>query len=210
MKNKKEFIILAFLLFGILIFISSAFAVGEQVFCCEKTKKSAWCQDVSNVAECETSNGLKAVPTSCEATSYCKLGTCVNTQEGVCMENTPQRVCEQPVGEIAGGLWFNSKPDEIGQCKLGCCLIGEQAAFTTQARCEQLSSLYGLQTDYRTDIQSEAECISSAFPETKGACVFDEELRKSCKFTTKKECQDISGTEENAEFHENFLDQNTP
>ena len=203
-KEKKN-LMFAFLLFGILIFISGAFAVGEQTFCCEKTKQGAWCQNVDDLNKCETSGGLKSVPTSCEATSYCKLGTCVNTQEGVCMENTPQRVCENPVGGIAGGLWFNSKPDEIQQCKLGCCLIGEQAAFTTQTRCEQLSSLYGLETNYRTDIQSETECISSAFPETKGACVFDEELKKSCRFTTKKECQDLSASTANAEFHENFL-----
>ena len=204
MIQKKEAVIFFILLFGILFFSQGIFAVGEQVFCCEKTIQDAWCQDVSDSAKCDTSDGLKVVPTSCEATSYCKLGTCVNTQEGVCMENTPQRVCEQPVG-ISGGLWFNSNPDEISQCKLGCCLIGEQAAFTTQARCEQLSSLYGLETDYRTDIQSETACIASAFSEIKGACVFDKELQKSCRFTTKKECQDLTGAEENIEFHEGFL-----
>ncbi|MEK6842737.1 MAG: hypothetical protein AABX84_02880, partial [Nanoarchaeota archaeon] len=206
MKTEKKLVIFALLLFGIFLFsLNLIFAVGEPTFCCEKTIQGAWCQNVDDINKCDDSGDLRSVPTSCEATSYCRLGTCVNTQEGVCMENTPQRVCEQPIGGIAGGLWFDSKVSEIPQCQLGCCLIGEQAAFTTQTRCEQLSSLYGLEINYRTDISSEASCIASAFPKIKGACVFQEELQTSCRFVTREECQTLQGTQENVEFHEGFL-----
>ena len=194
-------IIFALFLFGVFL-INSVFAVGEVTYCAERTNGGAWCQ---NVPLTEANQNYRFTPTSCEATSYCRLGTCVNVQEGVCMENTPQKVCEEPVGGVAGGLWFNSQPAEIPQCTLGCCLIGEQAAFTTQTRCEQLSSLYGLESNYRTDIKSEAQCIASAFPKTKGACIYDEDLQKKCKFITKEECTTIETQKENVEFNQGFL-----
>jgi len=186
--------------------INNVSAVGEISYCCEKTTSGAWCQDVDDVAKCDTFRDFRSVPTSCEATSYCKLGTCVNSQEGTCMENTPQRSCEEPVGGVAQGIWFDARPSEIPQCQLGCCLIGEQAAFTTQTRCKQLSSLYGLETDYRTDIQSEIQCIASATPEVKGACVFEEDFQRTCRFTTKEDCQDIEASGVlNVEFNQGFL-----
>ena len=201
MKNKKEMMIFALFLFGIFL-INSVFAVGEVTYCAERTLGGAWCQ---NVPLAEADQDYRFTPTSCEATSYCRLGTCVDVQEGVCMENTPQKVCEEPVGGVAGGLWFNQNPSEIPQCQLGCCLIGEQAAFATQTRCEQLSSLYGLESNYRTDIRSEAQCIASAFPTTKGACVYDEDLQTRCKFITKQECTDIETQKENVKFNQGFL-----
>ncbi len=207
MENKKKLVIFAFLLFATLIFfnLNNISAVGQPSFCCEKTTQGAWCQNVDDITKCDTSSGLRSVPTSCDATSYCRLGTCVNTQEGVCMENTPQRVCEQPQGGVASGLWFDSKPSEIPQCQLGCCLIGEQAAFTTQTRCEQLSSLYGLNTNYRTDIKNEAQCIASAFPAVKGACVFEDNFQRKCEFITKKECQTLETKKTNVKFSQDFL-----
>lgn len=201
MGNKKDMIIFALFLFGIFL-ANSIFAVGEVSYCAERTLGGAWCQ---NVPLAEADPDYRFTPTSCESTSYCRLGTCVNVQEGVCMENTPQKVCEEPVGGVAGGLWFNSQPAEIPQCQLGCCLIGEQAAFTTQTRCEQLSSLYGLESNYRTDIGSEAQCIASAFPKIKGACVYDEDLQTKCKFITKQECADIETQKENVKFNQGFL-----
>ena len=190
-----------FFIFGIIfafgiVFLSNNIGAAGISYCCEKTLQQsdgaggAWCQNVDDIAKCDSSNGFRVVPTSCEATSYCKLGTCVNPQEGVCMENTPQRTCEEPQGKTQG-LWFNSPPDKIPQCQLGCCIIGEQAAFATQTRCKQLSSVYGLESNYRTDIRTEAACIASAFSETKGACVFEENLQRACRFTTRKDCQTI-------------------
>ena len=78
------------LLFGIFIFsLTYISAVGENTYCAEKTISGAWCQDVPST---EVDQNYRSVPTSCEATSYCKLGTCVDSQEGTCMENTPQKV----------------------------------------------------------------------------------------------------------------------
>jgi len=184
MFNKKNLIILIFAGF----FIASIFFVSsiETSYCCEKTKSNAWCQNTKQ-ENCDA-NYQKA-PTSCESTSYCRLGTCYDSQEGTCMENSPERVCNEE-----GGIWAEGKPDEIPQCKLGCCLIGDQAAFVTQTRCKKLSALYGLEINFRTDINNEIECIASATSEVKGACVFEKEFEKTCQFVTKKECSEMKST----------------
>ena len=184
------------------------FAVGENNYCAEKTIGGAWCQDVPLE---EVDQDFRFAPTSCESTSYCRLGTCVDSQEGTCMENSPQKVCEEPVGgNEGGGVWFNAEADEVLQCSLGCCLLEDQAAFVTQTRCKQLSSLYGLETNYRTDIQSEVACISSATASVEGACVFEKEFERTCRLVTQSECQEIGvsgGLDENSsvEFFENRL-----
>jgi len=169
------------LIFAIFLF---SLVSAETSFCCEKLKNGAWCMNAPE-SDCAPAPFRKA-STSCEATGYCRLGTCVNPQEGTCMENTPQRVCDDN-----SGFWRVEAADEISQCQLGCCLIGDQAAFVTQTRCKRLSSFYGLETNFRTDIGSEFECIASATSDVKGACVFESEFEKTCKMLTKKECQEM-------------------
>jgi len=205
MVNKKSFV---FGMFLVCIFIINMLLVSAQVsYCCEKTldldlstpgNQGGWCIDAPQ-DRCD--DNYRKVPTSCEATSYCRLGTCINTQEGTCMENTPQVACD----DEDGGFWKQGDADEIPQCQLGCCLIGEQAAFVTQTRCKSLSSLYGLETDYRTDIQNEIQCIASASPGVKGACVYEKEYQRTCELLTKKECQDMESGNLNIEFHQGYL-----
>jgi hypothetical protein len=203
MKNLK-FLAMAFAV--CILGLSIVLAVGENTYCAEKTKSGAWCQNVplENVDQ-----NYRYVPTSCDATSYCKLGTCVDSQEGTCMENSPQKVCENPGGDgSGGGVWFDKEVDEIPQCSLGCCLIGDEAAFVTQTRCKQLSSLYGLETNYRKDIKSEVQCIATATSQAKGACVFEKDFEKTCRFTTRGECGSLSESNSNGSsvgFHEDFL-----
>ena len=188
------------------IFFISFISAAEMNYCCEKTIDGAWCintklERCDNSIDPVTKSKFRSVPTSCEATSYCKLGTCYDSQEGTCMENTPQRVCQD-----SGGVWDEKKSEDVGQCQLGCCLIGDQAAFVTQTRCKRLSSVYGLEINFRTDISSEISCIASATSDVEGACVFDKEFERTCKFTTKRECQTIGGTNgTSVEFHEGYL-----
>ena len=141
MKNKTTLTILTILAVVFMLTFLSA----EISYCCEKTTDGAWCQ---NAPQDKCDSTFRTNPTSCEATSYCKLGTCVDSQEGTCMENTPQRVCE-----TSNGVWNETTADEIPRCQLGCCLIGDQAAFVTQTRCKRLSVIYSLPIDFRTDIQ---------------------------------------------------------
>lgn len=196
---KKIFTLLIFSIFLISI-LPLITPVGEISYCCEKTKTGVWCQ---NSPESECNPAFLKTPSSCESTSYCKLGCCFDSQEGTCMENSPQKTCEE-----GDGVWASSSKCEIPQCTLGCCLIGSQAAFVTQTRCKKLSALYGLETNFVTNIADEFTCIASAMSEAKGACVYEEEFEKTCKFETKKECDDFKAKSANAtgvEFHEGYL-----
>ena len=197
MKNK---LILGIVL---LIFLIGIISAVEVSYCCEKTKVEtdgsggAWCQ---NAPKDKCDNNFRKAPTSCEATSYCKLGCCYDSQEGTCMKNTPQRKCQEK-----GGIWEDNAQCNIPQCSLGCCLIGDQAAFVTQTRCKKLSSLYGLEINFRTDIENEIQCIASVTSDTKGACVFEKEFERTCLLLTKRECQEIKDKYSNVKFHEGYL-----
>jgi hypothetical protein len=92
--------------------------VGNSIstVCCEQTTSGAFCQNVPS-SECKP--GSRQVPTSCESTSYCKAGTCYDSTEGTCLDNTPQLVCN-----ANGGVWSEETPP---QCSLGCCILGDQA-----------------------------------------------------------------------------------
>ena len=200
MKKLIPIIIIGIFLFGFLVSIFSinlVHAVGEVSYCCEKLDNGAWCQNAPKDS-CDAS--FRAVPTSCESTSYCKLGTCIDSQEGTCQENTPEKVCEDN-----GGVWSAGKPEDIPQCSLGCCLIGDQAAFVTQTRCKRLSSLYGIEINFRTDISSEIQCIASATSEVKGACVFEKDFEKTCQFTTQKDCNDMGSANNGTDFYAGTL-----
>ena len=200
-KKNLIFILIVFLIGILLINFSSAI---ESSYCCERLKNDGpWCMNaLSN--ECATginpfsSSGesYKKVPTSCEATSYCQLGTCINSVQGTCMTNTPQVVCNNNKG-----LWKAENIEDLPECTLGCCLLGNQAAFVTQTECKKLSSEFGLTTNYRKDITSELECIASITTDEIGACVFEKEYETTCLMITQKECVgDIKGV-----FHSGFL-----
>jgi len=197
MKKKRIINIGMFLLLGILLI---ALVSAQVSYCCEKTTYGAWCQN-EEADKCDAE--FQKSPTSCEATGYCRQGCCYNSQEGTCMENTPQKVCDDN-----NGVWNPEADCNIPQCDLGCCLIGEQAAFVTQTRCKRLSNLYGLEINFRTDIQDEVLCVLSATSDVEGACVFDKDFETTCQRMTKKDCLDLKakeGENSNVSFYENKL-----
>lgn len=192
---KKRYLILSILILGIFLLE----IVSAATYCCEKTKQGAWCQNVNSESLCDGNFGK--IPASCDATSYCKMGTCINGQEGTCMPSA-QAVCEQNYG-----FWSESSKDELPQCQLGCCLIGDQAAFVTQVSCNRMSGLYGLQVNWQSNVNNEMDCLASANPRAKGACVYTKNYVKTCGLTTKKDCQTIAKNPVYSEvsFHEDYL-----
>ncbi len=169
-----------------MIFLMSIFLISflSASFCCERVKNNGpWCQSMENEADCDAS--YNSVATSCDATSYCRTGTCIDNNNGICTPNTAQRTCTEN-----GGAFDQRAVSDIPQCQLGCCLIGEQAAFVTQVRCESLASDYGQESDYRADITDQMICLASANPSEKGACVFtNENNQRDCDMITREECQ---------------------
>lgn len=208
---RKKRLIISIILLIIIILVSISFIVsaqsssdqtitGEVSVCCEKTLSGAYCQ---NEAQSECDPNFRSTPTSCESTSFCKKGCCYDSDEGVCMENTPQEACK-----ASNGVWSDSPTCAIPQCDLGCCVLGEQAAFVPLVRCKKLSSLYGLQTDFRDDVADEISCIALASAQDTGACVFESEFTRTCKFTTRGECDSTkltSLTNASVEFYKDYL-----
>ena len=179
----------------IIVLLSASAIATDPTVCCEKTKATSkngvlYCQNVP-VSECDAS--AKQVPTACESTSYCKPGVCYNSREGTCLDNTPEIVCD-----ANGGQWSETFP---AQCSLGCCVLGDQAAFVSLVRCKRLSSFLGLTTNYKQNIQNEVQCVLEVQNQEKGACVYEQEFEKTCTFTTRGACTSgVNGTSIKGEF----------
>jgi len=173
--------------------------ISAATYCCERTTNGAWCQNVNTRTQCDNSRQITAA--YCEATSYCKTGTCVNQIEGTCVSSTEAACTDN------GGYWSTQKAGDLPQCQLGCCVMGNSVAFVTQTNCKRLSSLYGLNINFQANINDELTCLASANPEVKGACVYTKDYEKTCELTTKKDCQDKAKitTYEGASFHEGYL-----
>jgi len=171
---------------GLLLMLSGLLMLGFGMaadgpsYCCERTTEGAWCvNDVESACDV----GYNVAPTSCESTSYCRTGTCYESEEGICMANTPQRVCNDN-----GGTWDAREVEDVPQCQLGCCLIADQAAFVPLVRCKKLSTFFGVENNYRTDVADEVSCIALANAQDVGACVYEREFERVCDFTTRAEC----------------------
>ena len=112
-----------FLLSTIIIFSASFISAqatttadtSQVSYCCEKTLSGAYCQN-AQLEQCDPN--FQKTPTSCESTSYCKKGCCYDSNEGICMENTPREACK-----ANNGAWSDSASCEIAQCNLGCCVL---------------------------------------------------------------------------------------
>ncbi len=178
---KKIFL---FLIVGIFLLSFASAVISSPSVCCERTINGALCVNIPDESEC--ASGASASPTSCESTSYCKLGTCYDSSEGICMENVPRNVCNSQ-----GGTWVDKPVEDVAQCQLGCCLIGDQAAFVPLVRCKKLSSFFGVSMNYRKDIINEISCIAEANAQDMGACVFEEDFARTCKFTTRGDCSAV-------------------
>jgi hypothetical protein len=171
-----------FLIFSVLLSIAlSSATISNPSFCCEKSLEGGICL---NLAEGQCDAGFQMASTSCEATSFCRLGTCYDSKEGICMENVPQKICTE-----RGGAWSEKKASELPQCLLGCCIIADQAAFVPLVRCKKLSTSFNIVLDYRPSVGSEIDCIALANSQDKGACVtYTATGVNNCKFLTRGEC----------------------
>ncbi len=157
----------------------SVSALGiENYVCCEETLDGNYCQFVDS-SQCNSN--FRSALTQCKDTSYCKLGCCYSSDTGLCSENSPKRSCQ-------GGL-VDDASCNLAQCQKGCCVLGNNALWTTQGNCEIETGFLGLETDFKPEINSEIECIFLAEKDDEGACV----LGNDCKFTTRGECSSRNG-----------------
>jgi hypothetical protein len=196
-------ILMLMIILGGIVLLATVSAQAQESFstwCAERTTSGAYCQ---NVPFEQVDENYLSSPTSCDQTSFCARGCCYDSDEGLCSENVPERVCSE-----SNGIWSDSPNCQIPQCELGCCVLGNEAAFTSLQRCKKLAGNFGLNADFRTDIGDEISCIALATSQDQGACVFETEFTRTCKFGTRGECDAslIEGlTNENVEFYQDFL-----
>ena len=186
-KKTKLIFIFAFLLASLLFFPS----VSAADVCCEKTIDGKWCQQVDD-SQCPSSS--RQPPTSCESTSFCSTGTCVDTAKGSCSANTPKVVCD-----VEGGTWYAEGIEDVPLCRNGCCTYGDSADFITSTECKQIGTDLGIETNFLSNVRDEVACLALGNQGAEGACV-TEGLSRSCSMTTKSECISQGGS-----FNEGFL-----
>jgi len=185
---------------------TAAAATGLENFLCCKIKNGTDCQ-YRPQTECDLN--LRNSPTECKNTDFCKEGCCYSSRTGWCNEKTPKRVCENE-----GGAWTAEEACNIPQCQRGCCILGSNALWAYPGECSAKARAFGIQPDFRTDVASEVECIFLTEKDVEGACVYEEDFIKTCKFTTQESCERMrgyfyknvfcsdSGLETNCEAHE--------
>ena len=144
--------------------------------CCEKSRDGTFCDYVEQ-NECEGN----FAPTSCDKTSFCGTGCCANV-EGYCYDNYPKGLCLSP---DVGGNYYSGTCGNVGECNLGCCLIGTDAAYVTKSKCIQETGKYpDLEVDFREEVQSEQACLDLAKTSVQGCCVTE----TGCEYGAKSTC----------------------
>jgi len=58
-----------------------------------------------------------------------------------------------------------------------------------------LSTLFGVENDYRTDVTDEVSCIAEAQAQDVGACVYEKDFERVCEFTTRGDCNAVGSVE---------------
>ncbi|MEM3405688.1 MAG: hypothetical protein QW117_01805 [Candidatus Pacearchaeota archaeon] len=175
-------------------------ASQDIINCCPETKNGQICQEIPYAKCSEECNQLCSY-SRCSEVSECKLGCCIDKQEGNCIPNTPEILCRESNTE-----WKDDASCNYNECKPGCCIIGDKTIFVNAKKCEILTLLNGLSTitnyDFRQGM-TEIECIALEKSTIKGACLFVTDEKTNCKILTKEEC--IRQTGSYSYFYENYL-----
>ena len=195
MKKEMTLFVLGILLLGSFFIIaqsSKVSAVGEVSYCAEKTTNGAKCM---NVPLNEVNTNYRYDRTSCESTTYCSKGTCLNTATGECLSSS-RSVCDPE----KGGYFYDKSKDEVDSCKTVCCILGDGANFVERNRCNALGKDLGINPEIVPNVADEVSCLALGSSKTKVACVFEKEEGRDCDFITRGECNEAGG-----EPHEGFL-----
>ena len=191
MKNKK------IILFALSFVLALTIIGNISSVCCEKTLDGFSCLNVENGNECDLSENLRSDRTSCEETTYCGVGTCIDNKEGLCFDS-PQTTCNSE----HNGFWDERAQEDVLQCREGCCILVEKTAFVTAVRCTWLAAQRegDVTPDFMNNVQNSAQCNELANPSEKGACIYESELGRKCTMETRTNCQSAG-----REFHGGFL-----
>jgi len=173
-------LVMILLFLGLFLIAPKVAAYAQQRACCQETLNGDSCV-YTEISNCDTSSGKFAVPTTCEETSYCQIGCCVDAQKGICYKNAPQATCENQ-----GGTWRPQSECQVSECTRGCCIVGTESFFVTQTQCRREASNFpNAEISFDETITTEQACIDKSRSQDKGACVIPD---GTCQFTTRETC----------------------
>ena len=153
------------LLIGFLSIKQIGIVSAQDLGCCLGT-----CDGVEDSEECEGD----FVPTECEATSSCQIGTCVDETSG-CAAGSPKSKCKEG--------WDERTINEVPDCDLGCCILNNGASkqFLRKINCMKEGGIFDGSV-------SETNC--KIYTQEMGACILEE---GNCQFVTEKTCESLRG-----------------
>ena len=165
--------------------------------CCGLTTTGNTCQEVP-AEQCDANS--KFVPTSCDSTDFCRIGCCISPNNGLCSQKTSKKACDE-----LGGTFKDDESCNINECRKGCCVLGTETIWTTEANCQWEGNTQNkdLPTDWKSDVVSNLECSFLSEKNREGACVYDSGDKKKCVLTSLDNCFKRTGSETN--FFKNKL-----
>jgi hypothetical protein len=104
-------------------------------------------------------------------------GCCYDSSQGICSLNAEKNNCINNSGNWSSDATCNAET----RCAKGCCIAGNVIAFTTDRRCEVLSSAYGVTKNFNSGMTA-SQCYSQSQTGIDGACVFGED--RNCIITS--------------------------
>ncbi|MDP3917037.1 MAG: hypothetical protein Q8Q42_02000 [Nanoarchaeota archaeon] len=178
------YLVLIYIIISSLV-ISPASAQSD-VGCCSDDGNGNYCVPTTNNNCSGQWNSA-----SCEQTSFCSLGCCLDGNDGTCSDNVPRVNCER---EVNSTFQNDVSCDAISSCQQGCCSLGNEHLFTTQAECTNviLNNYPTLNSNDAWDgsITDEATCFSLGQEDDLGCCVDSDGFAAtaSCVWTNQGSC----------------------
>lgn len=174
---------------------------AQEMGCCEYDGQGSYCLPTTQ-ANCDPNALWTSV--SCEQTSFCSVGCCINSIDGSCSENVPQAACENTQNTA---FHEGTSCDTISYCQMGCCELGSSFIFNTKQSCQRLIDEYypslDIEQSWNDQITDEYTCISQSIQEDEGCCVESDGVFNYCNWGTRGTCS-TSGEENSAESSEGF------
>ena len=168
------------------IFLYGNFVLGQEMATCPSN-----CQEYA-ASECDSKCASTCYPATRDKTPGCKLGTCFDTELGTCQERALSE-CNKLGGEILE----NSNDNK---CQKGCCVIGKETIPSiTRRECEWRGESKNAKIEY-SEGKDGNSCFDLAAKKAEGACVYQDENKKSCYFIKREDCLRAGG-----EFAEGLL-----
>ncbi len=166
-------------------------SADDSFYCCERTKTGGKCLDATGEqkdAVCDANFSI--LPGKCEEFSghSCEIGCCYNSLRGSCSPRSARADCTFP------GIFIPGESCNIPECESGCCYLGGVRRFTTERECEFLTNSSGLaSTEFHDEIKTDFECFILAEEQEQGACIFEQDSERNCRFLSAAECAMLRG-----------------